>query len=428
MIQEVEVRGYKALRYVRVQLSDFHVLVGPNASGKSTFFDVLLLVRDILQSGVDKAIFGDARFDIPVRAAKDPLELTWLRQGGAVEIAITAAIPEEVGVRLGGLYSYVRYQLAINLAHRSISHEALFLIPRGRLPAFPQPDEEMLSLFPSEQASRQRSVLLSKPKGSGWRVVVTKTGEDGNDYFRSETTGWNNMFRFGPQWPALRHLPEDESKFPVSMWFKSLLSESITTISLNAEVMRLSSSAGGAFVGYHPDGSNLPWVVQDLVENDPEQLQDWITHVRTVLGSVSSIDTAEIPEDRSRYLRVTYDNGLIAPSWLLSDGTLRFLALTLLAYTRKRPSLILIEEPENGIHPKGIEGVIQSLSSVYGSQVFCATHSPVVLSLVQPKNILCFGRTRDGAIDIRAGDQHPRLRNWQSNATLGDLFAAGVLG
>ncbi len=426
MIQEVEVRGYKALRYARVRLSDFHVLVGPNASGKSTFFDVLLLVRDILLSGVDKAIFGDARFDIPVRAA-DPLELSWLRQGGPVEIAITANIPEEVGNRLSGApYRHARYELAINLEHLSISQEALWLIPEDALPAVPLPTERQLSFFPSEEPF-PASNIITRQKPKGWRSVVKKTGEEGNDYFQSETTGWNNIFRFGSQWPALRHLPEDEGKFPISIWFKRLLNEGVQRIALNAEAMRASSPAGSSTV-YLPDGSNLPWVVQDLEDNAPDHLEDWITHVRTVLGSVRRIETVEKPEDRSRYLRVTYDNDLVAPSWLLSDGTLRFLALTLLAYTRKRPSLILIEEPENGIHPKGIEGIIQSLSSVYGSQVFCATHSPVVLSLVQPKDILCFGRTREGAVDIRSGDHHPRLRNWQSSANLGDLFAAGVLG
>jgi predicted ATPase len=60
-----------------------------------------------------------------------------------------------------------------------------------------------------------------------------------------------------------------------------------------------------------------------------------------------------------------YKSGLIAHSWILSDGTLRLLALNLLAYAPKTPNLMLIEEHENGIHPKRMETVMQSLSSVY---------------------------------------------------------------
>lgn len=73
-----------------------------------------------------------------------------------------------------------------------------------------------------------------------------------------------------------------------------------------------------------------------------------------------------------------YRNGLQAPSWLVSDGTLRFLALTLLAYLPDPAGPYLIEEPENGIHPRNVETVFESLSSVYDAQVLLATHSPGV--------------------------------------------------
>jgi len=48
---------------------------------------------------------------------------------------------------------------------------------------------------------------------------------------------------------------------------------------------------------------------------------------------------------------VEFENGLSAPSWVVSDGTLRLLALTLLAYAPDVHGIYLIEEPENGIHP-----------------------------------------------------------------------------
>ena len=127
-------------------------------------------------------------------------------------------------------------------------------------------------------------------------------------------------------------------------------------------------------------------------------------------------------------LEVTYGSELVAPSWLLSDGTLRMLALTLLAYVRDPAKLVLIEEPENGVHPRAVETVIQSLSSVYDGQIFCATHSPVVLSLIRPDQLLCFGKTASGAVDVARGTDHPELETWRTGLHLGDLFAMGVLG
>ena len=116
------------------------------------------------------------------------------------------------------------------------------------------------------------------------------------------------------------------------------------------------------------------------------------------------------------------------PAWLLSDGTLRLLALTLIAYLPNSGRVFLIEEPENGIHPKAIEAVYQSLSSVYDGQVFLATHSPLLLGLAQPEQLLVFGKTTSGATAIVRGSEHPLLQNWRSDMSLGTLFASGVFG
>jgi predicted ATPase len=127
-------------------------------------------------------------------------------------------------------------------------------------------------------------------------------------------------------------------------------------------------------------------------------------------------------------LRVRYANGLEVPSWAISDGTLRLLALTLLAYSDATDNVFLIEEPENGIHPQAVETVFQSLSAAYGSQILCATHSPVLLSLADPEQVLCFARTKEGVTDIVRSSEHPNLRDWRRTADLGTLFATGVLG
>ncbi len=70
----------------------------------------------------------------------------------------------------------------------------------------------------------------------------------------------------------------------------------------------------------------------------------------------------------------------------------------------------------------------QSLSSVYNAQVLMATHSPVVLSTVEAEQILCFSKNAEGATEIVRGSEHPALRDWKHETTLGTLFAAGVLG
>ena len=207
-----------------------------------------------------------------------------------------------------------------------------------------------------------------------------------------------------------------------------MLREGIHILALNSIAMRRPCSPSESKT-FKVDGSNLPLVVQDLQQN-PEAFQDWVEHMQTVLPDLETILVEERPEDKHLYLAIKYNfGGDPVPSWLLSDGTLRMLALTLLAYMdMPSPGIYLIEEPENGIHPKAIEAVFLSLASVYDSQIFLATHSPLFLDLAERKQLLCFAKNTSGAIDIVSGDNHPALREWKGQISLSTYYASGVLG
>ena len=55
MITLVEALNYRCLRYIRQPLGPFHVLVGPNASGKTTFLDVIAFLGRLVSAGPDAA-------------------------------------------------------------------------------------------------------------------------------------------------------------------------------------------------------------------------------------------------------------------------------------------------------------------------------------------------------------------------------------
>ena len=212
----------------------------------------------------------------------------------------------------------------------------------------------------------------------------------------------------------------------MSTWFRDLLEKGVQTFVLNSQVIR-QPSPPGLGLRFATDGSNLPWVVAQL-RKDEKRFAAWLGHVRTALEDIKDIDTVELPDNKHRYLVIEYMNGARVPSWLASDGTLRLLALTIPAYLQHLEGTFLIEEPENGIHPRAIETVLQSLSSIYRSQVLVATHSTVALNMLEPNEVLCFAKDKAGATDIISGDRHPALRDWKKGEPdLGVLFAAGIL-
>ena len=136
----------------------------------------------------------------------------------------------------------------------------------------------------------------------------------------------------------------------------------------------------------------------------PDRHERWVKHVREALPDIVGITTRQREEDRHRYLVLEHSNGQEMPSWLVSDGTLRLLALTLLAYLPDMTGIYLIEEPENGLHPLAVETVLQSLSSVYDAQILLTTHSPLVARLAEPDELLCLVRDETAGTDMVKGD------------------------
>jgi predicted ATPase len=194
------------------------------------------------------------------------------------------------------------------------------------------------------------------------------------------------------------------------------LIEGVQHLNLRSEEMRRPSPPLKR-TGFLPDGSNLPHVIARL-KGDKPGYRSWIEHIRTALP-IEDIKVITKPEDKSRYLVARYKTGVSVPSWHLSDGTLRLLALTALAYQPDNTGVYFIEEPENGIHPQAVETVFQSLSSVYDGQVLVATHSPVLVAQIEPRQLLCFSKTASGETDVITGDQHPRLKGWKAEVSLG---------
>lgn len=173
-------------------------------------------------------------------------------------------------------------------------------------------------------------------------------------------------------------------------------------------------------------GASLAWQIRRLQERSPQAFENWVSHVRTALPDVCNIEATLQPWDNRRFVRIHYANGLQVPAWTLSEGTLRLLALTILAYLPDFRGLYMIEEPENGVHPAAIETIYQSLSSVYNAQVFVSTHSPVLLSMAKPEQVLCFSKTSEGTKIVR-GSEHRALKDWQGEVSLGTMIASGIL-
>lgn len=418
MFTRIQALRFRSLRSADQDLGRFTALVGPNASGKSTFLDVVALLGDLMRNGgkISETVLG---------RSSDFNKLLWRGEGSSFQIAVEAVLPAGIRNRMADKFaqnSNVRYEIEIGLDREenqiALDHEALWLVNGTESPALRQPD-----LFP-RPPDPPASLFLSQGKGRK-RLISNQPGGNANFYADGRKT-YNPSFRLGRQTAALANIPADLDSFVSAPWFRSLLVDGIQSLTLNSQKIRQPSPPGLGH-GFQPDGSNLPWVIAEL-RKTPARFAQWLAHVNTALPDILDIETVERPEDRHRYLVIRYAGGAVVPSWLVSDGTLRLLALTIPAYLPKMEGVFLIEEPENGIHPRAFETVLQSLMSIYDGQVLLATHSPVALNMLAPKDILCFAKDEAGATDLIRGDRHPALRDWrEGEPSLGVLFASGIL-
>lgn len=179
------------------------------------------------------------------------------------------------------------------------------------------------------------------------------------------------------------------------------------------------------------DGANLAPFLHRLGETHHESLSVIERTVRLVApffdGFALEPDVLNEETIRLQWRHAGSDGYFDAAA--LSDGTLRFMALStlLLQPDELRPSVILLDEPELGLHPYAIAVLASMIKSVsVESQVVLATQSPTLLDQFEPDDVLVADRA-DGATRFRRLDAE-RLQSWLDRYSLGQLWEKNELG
>ena len=116
-------------------------------------------------------------------------------------------------------------------------------------------------------------------------------------------------------------------------------------------------------------------------------------------------------------------DGVDVPANLVSGGVL--VTLAFLTMAELNGDLLLIEEPENGLHPARLQGIVEMLRSVCdrrpGSQVLLTTHSPLLLDYVQPEQVRLFSRNKAGNVEVHHLEDIPDIKDRVKYMMLGEL-------
>ena len=232
MIRRIQALNYRCLCYVDVRLDRFHVLVGPNASGKSTLFDAVAFLGDLVSDGLDAAVEKRTRNFQDLVRGRPKTDLHF-------QLAVEFAIPEHVKERLpqSSDFQVFRYEIMIKedehgvhiKSERGLLTRNLASNKTRRARRFPEPRTPPATIFHG-----------SARKGA--RKILRQTGE-GVCSYNSETSRkngrtWRTAAAHGRMKPALSVARTSESEFPTASHVASMLETLTGSVVLNSPHMR----------------------------------------------------------------------------------------------------------------------------------------------------------------------------------------------
>ncbi len=353
MITRLKTVNFKALHNTDIRFCDFTVLIGNNASGKSSVIQAI----DFLITSC-KAEFSAFLEKIDLEAS-DILSLLSETISNKISFYSEWNIwqPEGTPLRLSWeMEVEVMETDEIHLIHEVITDLG---------------NEKTLLSFDSTR----------KP------YCLTVTEAD-----RQEINYPSLSLKSSSIYLVLRNDDNDMKDLPKLTAFKNFLVNSYSYDLLSPEKMRQSSRGQVKFIG--TSGKDLSAYIKGMT---PETKESLLSKLRTLLdNTVTDIKTKTVNPGWSKVEAVElYGNNRITVSARnMSDGMLRLIAIVAIS-EYKAPSLILVDEIENGINTRHAEQLVKLLQNTckkHHQQIIVSTHSTVFLDYFQPQNIVMFFR------------------------------------
>jgi len=188
-----------------------------------------------------------------------------------------------------------------------------------------------------------------------------------------------------------------------------------------------------------PSGFGLALFLADILGYDRELYGGLVQRFQTLFpyienvrlfreqGFKSANDSDPLSAGYGIYFALT-DGGAALPASQASDGLLLALAYLAILYSPEPPRLLLIEEPENGIHPNRLKDVLRILKELVReqdrTQVVLTTHSPYVVDLFQPEEVTLCLKGADGAVTAHRLSESKAVREQRDIFQLGEIWTA----
>lgn len=364
-----------------VALNDFNVIAGRNGSGKSTLLECLqwldVAIRRDAREACDR-YFGIADLINLRSQAKTPYFL--------IELRWSCDDDDEIGA----------------------SYSVKVVDDDG----IPRVSEESLEVWDE----------------SGKRAIVSTVGG-----VRVIGAGESRVRVVDADRLALALVGDTQLDDPVVRAISNFWSDAVF---LRLSPSRLSQGSAAVKRSFEPildeEGNNLAALLYELSEEERIELTGDLAKILPGIRKVDVMESGESKNKRVNYRlfeRMPYRGRsgkyeLPVPAWMLSEGTRRVTALLALMKRNPAPSILCIEEIENGLDPWTVQSILRHLRSAsrYGTQLIVTTHSPWLLDHVERDAILVVQR-RDGDTRYTSFATDPEVLKFSPSLPAGTIYS-----
>lgn len=188
-----------------------------------------------------------------------------------------------------------------------------------------------------------------------------------------------------------------------------------------------------ATVRLAPDGSNLAEYIYDLrsaPQGGLEAFEGLLETLQVILPYARALETPMSRMFERQIALQLHEGSFTVPGWMLSTGTLRLVALLALLRHPRPPSLICVEEIENGLDPRTIHLVVNELLRAADdgrTQLMVTTHSPYLLDLVPLESLVLVAREAGEPPRFERPAAHKEVQAWAKTFAPGRLYTMGTL-
>ena len=419
MLTRLRVSGFKNLVDLDVHFGPFTCIAGPNGAGKSNLVDAIVFLSALADRPLVDAAFS-AR-DGRGRATEFQSLFHTAANFCAGEMSVEAEMivpeegPDELGQRAQASSTMLRYAIALRRRDAGVRTQAGLELVREELTYIKKGGAPDHLRFPYSAAWFE-SAVLNRRKGEAF---ISTEGEGSDRVVRIHQDGLAGAPRLlrAPSLPRTVLSVANAADSPTAALARREM-KSWRLLQLEPSALR-EPDPFSAPVRMDPDGAHLPATLFGLAhaDEDPGRVYAEVAAMLSqLIDGAASVCVDRDERRQSLTLYVTSQDGLVCPARSLSDGALRFLALSVLAAGAHSGGVVAIEEPENGVHPERIPAMVRLLERMSTDvnvaagpgnpprQVIVNTHSPAVVANVPEHSLLMADLNAGNTLEIRSPD------------------------